>query len=85
MFVKGLKKDQINCAYFIFVLIVIILTFPFIIADLAFAYDSSIDCLNKSLSSVSFTLKAWLEIDGYFRLMFLLVWIFLVILACWEC
>ena len=54
---------------------------PFIICDLYFAYNDSSPCLTEDLHAVSFTLKTWLEVDAYVKIVSLVLIIILLVLA----
>ena len=53
---------------------------PFIICDLYFAYNDSSPCLTQDLNAVSFTLKTWLEVDAYVKIVSLVLIIILLLL-----
>lgn len=53
---------------------------PFIIANLIFANDDA--CTLDPNTGMPFTLKTWLEVDGYLRLAMIALLIVIAIIAC---
>lgn len=54
---------------------------PFIICDLYFAYNDTSACLTEDLHAVSFTLKTWLEVDAYVKIVSLVLIIVLLVVV----
>lgn len=67
-----------------------IMFFPFLIADLIFAYrDTSCAQVPTTAGNIDLTLRTWLQVDGYiilgFGIMFLLIGIFAMPYPEWQC